>query len=71
MLLLHYQGEEHPHAYASGPYKYLASPPPTLMVARTHDQLVLGASLMAEVQVEGGQLRFDAKWRPTFDALRV
>jgi hypothetical protein len=71
LLLLHLQGEEYPHAYAAGPYKYLAANPPILLLARDHDQFVLGVELMGAVQVEGKGLKIGAGWRAIHDELRI
>jgi hypothetical protein len=54
LLVLHRQGREYPHAYAAGPYKYLADPPPLLLVAQTNDQLIQGMQIVAATAVEGG-----------------
>ena len=71
MLLLHREGPEHPHAYAAGPYKYLASPAPLLMVAHTTEQLVSGAALIANVEVGDGRIAIAPDWLPVLNALRV
>lgn len=71
MLLLHRRGEEHPHTYAAGPYKYLASPPPILMVAHNTAQFLRGAALIANVTPGNGQFQFDQKWVPTLTELRA
>lgn len=71
LLVYHREGPEYPHAYAHGPYKYLADPAPLLMVAQTSDQLVEGAAVVANVGVVDGRLQIGAQWRPLFDKLRV
>ena len=71
MLVLHYQGQEDPHAYAAGPYKYLADPAPVLMVARTHEQLIIGLTVIAAARIQDGELTIDAGLGPALEALRV
>lgn len=71
MLMLHREGEEYPHAYAAGPYKYLASPPPVLMVARTAADFNRGASVIASAKVGNGDVTFDRKWLPAIKDLRL
>jgi hypothetical protein len=71
LLLLHMRGEEYPHAYRSGPYKYLASPPPVLLVARNDAELGRGLRVIhAATPVEGG-IEIGDYARADFDALRI
>jgi hypothetical protein len=71
MLLLHREGEEYPHAYASGPYKYLSTPAPVLMLARDREGLLGGLNVIGATRVEGDQVQVDRGVRPTLDALRI
>jgi hypothetical protein len=71
MLLLHREGQEFPHAYATGVYKYLATPPPILMVAHNSVQFARGASLIANVGHVGGRFEIGEKWLPVLEELRV
>lgn len=71
MLLLHYIGDEYPHAYEAGPYKYLANPAPTLLLARDHGQMEHGVDLVCALQMTGGVGRIDAAYAPVLQALQV
>jgi hypothetical protein len=71
MLLLDRESEEYPHAYARGPYKYLASPPPVLLLARTHRQLALGLTVLEGVRVEDGAPRLNRAAVRGARALRI
>ena len=71
MLLLHREGPEHPHAYAAGPYKYLASPPPILLVAHDYQQFSRGVELLTNFRWDGERLTIGEAWRPILDKLRV
>ncbi|HEV2363708.1 MAG TPA: hypothetical protein VGS12_05855 [Caulobacteraceae bacterium] len=57
LLLLHVDGQEYPHAYAAGPYKHLADPPPLLLLARTPDEFQQGAELLGLLEVRDGRVR--------------
>lgn len=71
MLLLHREGEEYPHAYRHGPYKYLADPAPVLMVARNSVDFNRGAGLIANAKWIGNELRMTEKWVPVLNELRI
>lgn len=71
MLVMHREGEEYPHAYAKGPYKYLASPPPVLMVAREHEAFMRGIELIANVRFEGKDMRVPGAFAATLAELRM
>lgn len=71
LLLLHRAGEEYPHAYAAGPYKYLADPPPLLLVARDFAQFHEAVGVFEHVRVEGGRLIVGKAARPLIDRLRM
>jgi len=71
LLLLHCDGPEYPHAYASGPYKYLATRPPVLLVARGHIQMLQGVEIFGGLRMEGPQIRINPVSLPTFNALRI
>ncbi len=70
LLLLHQKGQEHPHAYAAGPYKYLAPEPPLLMVARNNDTLRSGVDVLGAAQRDGAAMVYPEEVRPVIDALR-
>lgn len=71
MLVLHREGREFPHAYAKGPYKYLADPPPLLLVARDNHQLEDGIKIFAAASVEGGRPMLAKQTEPLVEALRM
>jgi hypothetical protein len=71
MLLLHNRGDEYPHAYAAGPYKYLSTPPPTLMLVQAFDQLVWGIDLLCSVQLQNGVGTLSETFSSTLDLLRI
>ena len=71
MLVLHREGREFPHAYASGPYKYLADPPPLLLLARDSDQLEDGIKIVAAASVEDGKPILAKHTEPLVEALRM
>lgn len=58
LLILHRYGPEYPHAYAKGPYKYLAERPPVLLVARNYEDFDLGMNIIESARVtdNGAQL---------------
>jgi hypothetical protein len=71
LLLLHREGDEYPHAYTSGPYTYLSTPPPVLLLARDHDQLAAGVNLVGVLQPTSSGVQLDDKFAPVLQSLRV
>jgi hypothetical protein len=71
MLLLHLVGDEYPQAYTTGPYKYLASPPPVLLVATSFIRMDQGVGLIENVRVEGASFHIDSAHGSAFKALRM
>jgi hypothetical protein len=71
MLLLHRAGEEHPHTYAAGPYKYLSSPPPVLMVAHDRDEFMSGLAVIGNAELAETGFRVPESVAPVLNALRV
>ncbi|HZC17504.1 MAG TPA: hypothetical protein VE309_12150 [Caulobacteraceae bacterium] len=71
ILLLHYIGDEDPHAYQAGPYKYLANPAPTLLLARDHARMESGVDLICAFEMTGGVGRIDARYAPVLKALQA
>jgi hypothetical protein len=71
LLLLHYFGNEFPHAYALGPYKYLATPAPLLLLARRHWHFERGVELIGAMRPGGDDLWLDRETLPTVRRLRV
>jgi hypothetical protein len=70
LLVLHYFGHEYPHAYALGPYKYLAEQPPLLLLARRPWQVERGVDLVAACRPRDGDLWLARSTLPTFRQLR-
>lgn len=71
MLLLHREGEEYPHAYRQGPYKYLSNPPPMLMLARNHVDFARGIEVFKGLRQENGGFRLGAAELATLDTMRI
>jgi hypothetical protein len=69
LLLLDYESDEYPHAYASGPYKYLADPPPVLLLTRSHTDFAVGVQLIASMGVTSGNVTLDSGLLTAFQAL--
>jgi len=60
LLLLHNAGEEYPHAYRHGPYKYLSATPPRLLVAQDTEQFKAGIEVVGNVRVQESKLLLPA-----------
>jgi len=71
LLLLHREGEEYPHAYERGPYKYLADPAPALLLARTHKRMLKGVGLLEQIDMTEGSPRLPRDLLSAFSSLRV
>lgn len=71
MALLHRRGEEDPHAYAAGPYKYLAETPPWLFVARDWKQLWRATGLVCDARHADGKFSFHLDQKDSFLELRM
>ena len=56
LLLLHCAGEEYPHAYRHGAYKYLAAQPPWLLVAQDTEQFRAGIEVIGSALVQESKL---------------
>ncbi len=59
-LLLHNAGEEYPHAYRHGPYKYLSATPPQLLVAQDTEQFKAGIEVVGNARVQDSKLLLPA-----------
>jgi len=70
LLVLHYYGHEYPHAYKLGPYKYLATPAPVLMLARRHSQFERGVQVFTSIRPGSGRLWIDRGSIRTLSHLR-
>lgn len=55
-LLLHNAGEEYPHAYKHGPYKYLSAQPPKLLIALNATEFRAGVEVIGNAVVEGSKV---------------
>lgn len=60
LLLLHNVGPEYPHAYQHGPYKYLSSPPPRLLVAKDTEEFKAGIEIVGNARVRDSKLLLPA-----------
>ena len=60
LLVLHNVGPEYPHAYQHGPYKYLSSAPPRLLVAQDTEEFKAGIEVVGNARVEGSKLLLPA-----------
>ena len=56
LLLLHNAGEEYPHAYRHGPYKYLSTPPPKLLVALNTEEFKTGIEVIGNAVIRESKL---------------
>ena len=70
LLLLHLKGEEFPHAYQAGPYRYLAEPAPMLLLARDNPSFRSAVPVLAQCRREGGAMTVPGSFQPVVDALR-
>jgi hypothetical protein len=71
LLILHRRGAEYPHAYTSGPYKYLSDPPPLLLLAQTDEALAEGLKVVVTASVRNGMAVIHDRAPPIVAALRV
>ncbi len=65
------EGREYPHAYKSGPYKYLSNPPPQLMVARTFSSFNAGLNLLSQVDFVEDKMCLTEEMKTTLESLRL
>jgi hypothetical protein len=70
LLVYHQKGQEYPHAYLSGSYKYLSTPPPLLMVARNHRNLERGAKVLLSTQADEQGVTVEKSFLPVLEELR-
>lgn len=56
LLLLHNAGDEYPHAYQHGPYKYLSAKPPKLLVALNTEEFKAGVEIVGDIVIQGSKL---------------
>jgi hypothetical protein len=63
--------QEFPHAYVAGPYKYLSTPPPILLVVRNNARFIEGMKILDRTSVKDGMPVFDPKVMPQAAAMRM
>lgn len=56
LLVLHNAGEEYPHAYRHGPYKYLSTPSPKLLVALNTEEFKAGIEVVGNAVIQEAKL---------------
>lgn len=56
LAVLHRRGDEYPHAYFDGAYKYLSRSPPQLFVARDDEELARAIATFATLDVKDGRV---------------
>lgn len=72
LLLFHRRGDEDPHAYASGPYKYLSTPPLGVLIARNKQQLGQGIHLLTALRHKvGGGFQIPRAMTATLNDMRI
>lgn len=71
LLVLHYKGPEFPHAYQVGPYKYLSTAPPLLMVARNRRDLIDASKVLLSTQVTEQGMTIERSLLPILEKLRL
>lgn len=73
MLLFHRRGDEDPHAYSTGPYKYLSTPAPGILIARNEHQLGQGIHVLAALKhkVGGGGFQIPRSMEATLNDMRI
>ena len=60
LLLFPSGGEEYPHAYQYGPYKYLAARPPRLLVAQNRTEFKEGIEIVGHCLIEDSKILLPA-----------
>ena len=70
-LLLHNAGDEYPHAYRHGPYKYLSARPPKLLVAQNTEEFKAGIEIIGNADVQGSKLLLHASTMNIADRLSL
>jgi hypothetical protein len=60
LLVLHNAGDEYPHAYRNGPYKYLSAQPPKLLVALNTEEFKAGIEVIGNALIQGSKLLLHA-----------
>jgi hypothetical protein len=65
LAILHRRGEEFPHAYQHGPYKYLSNDPPEVLIARNDVELECAIKVLASATVVNDRAVFDVSEFPS------
>jgi len=71
LLLLHNAGDEYPHAYQHGPYKYLSASPPKLLVALNTEEFKTGIEIVGNAVVQGSKLLLHTSTKGALDRLSL
>ncbi len=58
--MLHNVGPEYPHAYQHGPYKYLSSIPPLLLVAKDTEEFNAAIEIVGNFRMQGSKFKLPA-----------
>jgi hypothetical protein len=61
LAIIHRRGAEYPHAYAHGPYKFLAPRPPEILVARSDKDVRAITKMFADISVANDHVRIGKK----------
>jgi len=71
LLLLHNAGDEYPHAYKHGPYKYLSAPAPKLLVALNTEEFKSGIEIVGNAVLQGSKLLLHTSTKSALDRLSL
>lgn len=65
------EGREYPHAYQFGPYKYLSSPSPELLVARNFSDFNAGLELLSQAKLEDDNIHHSDSHKILYERLKL
>jgi hypothetical protein len=71
LVILHNRGHEYPHAYKTGPYKYLSTPPPILMVASRFQDLIDASKILLSARMVDQRIAIDRSFLPDLERLKL
>jgi hypothetical protein len=71
LLLLHNAGEEYPHAYRNGPYKYLSTPSPKLLVALNTEEFKAGIEVVGNAMIQESKLLLQSSTMDVVNKLSI
>ena len=60
-------GNEYPHAYRHGPYKYLAKVPPHLVVLRSFRDFLVGLRIFGDIEMQNDRIILPLNSKPFLD----